>query len=118
MKSIQDLHLTAKRVLLRADFNVPMDEQKLITDDTRIRMVLPTIRHILQETGRLIICSHLGRPKGKRVEEFSLDPVANHLALLLGVQVTLAPFLGWWKGKPYQVSLVLTRHMTINLQET
>lgn len=91
MKSIQDLHLAEKRVLLRADFNVPMNEQKLITDDIRIRMVLPTIRHILQEKGRLIICSHLGRPKGKRVEEFSLAPVAGHLASLLGVEVTLAP---------------------------
>jgi phosphoglycerate kinase len=91
MKSIQDLHFTSKRVLLRADFNVPMDEQKRITDDIRIRMVLPTIRHILQEKGRLVICSHLGRPKGKRVEEFSLAPVAKHLASLLGVQVTLAP---------------------------
>ena len=91
MKSVRDLHLQGKRVLLRADFNVPMDEQGQITDDIRIRMVLPTIRHILEEKGRLIICSHMGRPKGKRVEEFSLAPVARHLASLLGVKVTLAP---------------------------
>jgi len=91
MKSIQDINLSAKRVLLRADFNVPMDGQKQITDDIRIRMVLPTIHHILKEKGRLIICSHMGRPKGKRVEEFSLAPVARHLEILLGVKVTLAP---------------------------
>lgn len=91
MKSILDIHLKAKRVLLRADFNVPMDEQKRITDDIRIRMVLPTIRHILSEKGRLIICSHMGRPKGKRVEELSLAPIADHLETLLGVKVVLAP---------------------------
>ena len=91
MKSVQDLHLQGKRVLLRADFNVPMDEHRQITDDIRIRMVLPTIRHILEKKGRLVICSHMGRPKGKRVEEFSLAPVARHLESLLGVKVTLAP---------------------------
>ncbi len=91
MKSIHDIHLKAKRILLRADFNVPMDDDNQITDDIRIRMVLPTIRYILQEQGRLIICSHMGRPKGKRVEEFSLAPVARHLEALLGVKVTLAP---------------------------
>ncbi|MGB3212996.1 MAG: phosphoglycerate kinase [Desulforhopalus sp.] len=91
MKSIQDIHLSAKRVLLRADFNVPMDEDNQITDDIRIRMVLPTIRHILKERGRLVICSHMGRPKGKHVEEFSLAPVARHLEALLGIKVVLAP---------------------------
>jgi len=91
MKSILDLQLDSKRVLLRADFNVPMDADKEITDDIRIRMVLPTIKHILKEQGKLIICSHMGRPKGNRVEEFSLAPVARHLASVLGVKVTLAP---------------------------
>jgi phosphoglycerate kinase len=91
MKSIQDIHLSAKRVLLRADFNVPMDDQHRITDDIRIRMVLPTIRHVVREKGRLIICSHMGRPKGRRVEEFSLAPVAGHLESLLGMKVVLAP---------------------------
>ncbi len=90
MNHIQDIHLQAKRVLLRADFNVPMDEQGLITDDIRIRMVLPTIRHIVEAKGRLIICSHMGRPKGERVEKFSLAPVARHLELLLDRKVTLA----------------------------
>jgi len=91
MKSIRDFAVSGKKVLLRADFNVPMDAQGRITDDIRISMVLPTIRHILKEQGRLILCSHLGRPKGKRVAELSLAPVASHLAGLLGVKVTMAP---------------------------
>lgn len=91
MKSIGDFSFSGKRVLLRVDFNVPMDEQKQITDDARIRMVLPTIRHIQQGKGKLILCSHLGRPKGKRVADLSLAPVASHLESLLGIKVTLAP---------------------------
>ncbi len=91
MKSIRDFSLSGKRVLLRADFNVPMDEQNRITDDTRITMVLPTIRYILKEKGKLILCSHLGRPKGKKVDSLSLAPVARHLQSLLAVKVTLAP---------------------------
>ncbi|RPH39028.1 MAG: phosphoglycerate kinase, partial [Desulfobulbaceae bacterium] len=79
MKSIRELSLSGKRVLLRADFNVPMDEQGLITDDIRIRMVLPTIDYILEQQGRLVICTHMGRPGGKVVPEFSLAPVARHL---------------------------------------
>lgn len=90
MKSIHDLQLGGKRVLLRADFNVPMDDDG-ITDDIRIRMVLPTIQHILEAGSKLIICSHMGRPKGQRVERFSLGPVAEHLAGLLDRPVTLAP---------------------------
>ncbi len=91
MKSIQDLQLPGKRVLLRADFNVPMDEHRQISDNIRIRMVLPTIRYIVEAKGRLIIASHMGRPKGKKAEEFSLAPVARHLESLLGTKVTLAP---------------------------
>lgn len=91
MKSLKDIELAGKKVLLRADFNVPMDEQKKISDDIRIRMVLPTIRYILEEKGRLIVCSHMGRPKGRRVAELSLAPVAAHLEELLGTKVALAP---------------------------
>ena len=91
MKSIHDLHLEGKRVLLRADFNVPLDNQGAITDDIRIRMVLPTIEHILARQGKLIICSHLGRPGGKVMAEFSLAPVAAYLQELLGRPVRLAP---------------------------
>jgi phosphoglycerate kinase len=91
MKMIRDLDLVGKRVLVRVDFNVPMDEQGLITDDIRIRMALPTIRYILEQKGKLILCSHMGRPKGQRVEAFSLAPVAAHLSTLIGQEVRLAP---------------------------
>jgi phosphoglycerate kinase len=91
MKSINDLSLANKRVLVRVDFNVPMDDQGNITDDIRIRMALPTLQYILDKGGKLIICSHMGRPKGQRVEEFSLAPIAKHLEILLGKAVLLAP---------------------------
>ncbi len=90
MKSVRDFALRGKRVLLRADFNVPMDGER-ITDDIRIRTVLPTIHHIMGEKGKLVICSHMGRPGGKAVAEFSLAPVAKHLESLLGRKVTMAP---------------------------
>lgn len=91
MNSIYDLELAEKRVLVRADFNVPMDEHGNITDDNRIIMVLPTLQYILEQKGKLIICSHMGRPDGQRVEKFSLSPIARHLETLLGRNVTLAP---------------------------
>lgn len=91
MKSIRDLTLADKRVLVRVDFNVPMDEQGCITDDIRIRMALPTLQYILEKQGKLIICSHMGRPKGQRVDQFSLAPIAKHLETLLTRPVTLAP---------------------------
>jgi len=91
MKSIRDLQIKGKRVLLRSDFNVPMDAAGKITDDIRIRMVIPTIQYIIEHGGRLVICSHMGRPKGKPLAEFSLGPVAAHLEGLLGRRVTLAP---------------------------
>ncbi len=91
MKSIKDLELKDRRVLVRVDFNVPMDENFTITDDIRIRMALPTIQLLLEREAKVILCSHMGRPKGKRVEEFSLRPVAAHLETLLECSVTLAP---------------------------
>jgi len=91
MKSIRDLQIKGKKVLLRADFNVPMDDAGKITDDIRIRMVIPTIQYIIEQGGRLVICSHMGRPKGKPLAEFSLGPVAAHLEGLLGRRVVLAP---------------------------
>ncbi len=91
MKTIKDLDLAGKRVLARVDFNVPMDDRLAITDDIRIRMALPTIKYILAKGGKLILCSHLGRPKGQRVKAFSLAPVASHLQELIGCKVTLAP---------------------------
>ena len=91
MKSLRDMELSGKRVLVRADFNVPMSANREITDDIRIRMVLPTLQYILEQNGKLVICSHMGRPKGQRVEKFSLGPVAKHLCESLGREVKLAP---------------------------
>jgi len=91
MNTIRDLDLKGKRVLVRVDFNVPMDGDKNITDDIRIRMALPTINHILDQGGKLILCSHMGRPGGKRVMDFSLAPAASILATILDRPVLLAP---------------------------
>ena len=86
-KSITDVGLKGKRVLVRADFNVPLDDKLDITDDTRIRAVLPTIKYILDQGAKLILMSHLGRPKGKVKDEFRLTPVGKRLSELLGVGV-------------------------------
>jgi len=91
MNTVRDLDLSEKKVLVRVDFNVPMDDQLVITDDIRMRMALPTIKYILENRGKLILCSHLGRPKGQRVEAFSLGPVAKHLQELIGCEVSFAP---------------------------
>jgi phosphoglycerate kinase len=91
MKNISDLDIKGKKVLIRVDFNVPMDDQGNITDDIRIRGVLPTLNHALDEHARIIICSHLGRPKGQRQEKFSLAPVAKRLSRLLDKDIKLAP---------------------------
>ena len=91
MKNIRDLDIHEKKVLIRVDFNVPLDAHGNITDDTRIKGALPTIQYGLDQQAKVIICSHLGRPKGKRLEEFSLAPVASHLAGLLSRDVALAP---------------------------
>jgi len=91
MKNIRDLDIKEKKVLIRVDFNVPLDEHGNITDDTRIRGVLPTINHALDEHAKVIIMSHLGRPDGQRQDKFSLAPVAKRLSRLLDKEVTLAP---------------------------
>jgi phosphoglycerate kinase len=91
MKSIRDLDIEGKRVLIRVDFNVPMDDAGNITDDIRIRMVLPTITLALEKKARVVLCSHMGRPKGKLVAEYSLAPVAEALAGMLGKPVVMAP---------------------------
>jgi len=91
MKSIKDISISGKRVLVRVDFNVPLDERQNITDDGRIRGVLPTLKHAMDNNAAVIIASHLGRPKGKAVPEFSLSPVAERLGPFLETPVTMAP---------------------------
>jgi phosphoglycerate kinase len=91
LKNIRDIDIKGKKLLIRVDFNVPMDEQGNITDDLRIRGVLPTINHALDEEAKIIICSHMGRPNGERVEKYSLAPVAKRLSRLISKKVTLAP---------------------------
>jgi len=91
MKTIRDLDIAGKRVLIRVDFNVPMDEAGNITDDLRIRTVMPTVQYALEQKARVILCSHMGRPKGERVEKYSLAPVARYLSVLLGQTVQLGP---------------------------
>jgi len=88
---IDDLNLKGKRVLVRVDFNVPLDENLNITDDIRIVSALPTIKKIIHDGGKAILMSHLGRPKGERIEKFSLKPVALRLSELLNQEVKFAP---------------------------
>jgi phosphoglycerate kinase len=90
-KSIQDVEVAGKTVLMRVDFNVPLDEQQNVTDDRRIRMALPSIRSVLDRGGRLILMSHLGRPKGDSGDaKFSMKPAAEALGDLLGQPVAFA----------------------------
>jgi phosphoglycerate kinase len=90
-KTIDDVRLRGKRVIIRADFNIPLDESLQITDDTRIRSTLPTINRVVDEGAKVILCSHLGRPKGVFDPRYSLAPVAKRLGRLLGKEVTFAP---------------------------
>jgi phosphoglycerate kinase len=91
IQRVDQIELRGKRVFIRVDFNVPLSEKNEVTDDTRIRLSLPTIRFVIEAGGESILASHLGRPKGKRDLKFSLAPVADRLSQLLGKQVTLAP---------------------------
>ena len=89
-KTIEDIDVKDKKVLVRCDFNVPLDENKNITSDNRIVAALPTIKYLMEHGAKVILCSHLGRPKGKINPEFSLKPVAKRLTELLGKEVKLA----------------------------
>lgn len=88
--SIRDLDLKGKRVFVRVDFNVPLDGNR-VTDDTRIGAALPTIQYAMDKGARIVLASHLGRPKGKRDERYSLRPAAERLGEILGFEVGLAP---------------------------
>ena len=89
--TIRDVEVEGKRVLVRVDFNVPLDEKSgTITDDTRIQASLPTIRYLIERKSRVILISHLGRPKGKLVETLRLTPIAQRLSQILGQQVGVA----------------------------
>ncbi|MBQ0101913.1 MAG: phosphoglycerate kinase, partial [Firmicutes bacterium] len=88
-KTIEDIEVSGKRVLARCDFNVPMDGET-ITDDKRIREALPTIKYLLAHGAKVILCSHMGRPKGEFNMKYSLAPVAKRLTELLGQEVVLA----------------------------
>jgi len=90
-KTIRDVNVAGKKVLVRVDYNVPMDKDGNITDITRITATLPTIKYLLEQGAAVILASHLGRPKGKPVPEFSLAPVAQRLAEVLGQKVLFAP---------------------------
>src|SRR6185295_18558621 len=89
-RTVKDIDLKGKRVLMRVDFNVPMQDGK-VTDDKRIRASLPTIQYVLDQGASLILMSHLGRPKSASDLEFSLRPVSEVLASLLGIPVKMAP---------------------------
>jgi len=93
VRSVDELNIKGKKVFLRLDLNVPISgtgEEKKIDDDTRIREALPTIQYCLAQGAKVILCSHLGRPDGKRNEKYSLEPVAEHLAKLLSRDVLLS----------------------------
>ena len=89
-KSVKDVSVSGKKVLVRCDFNVPQDENGNITDDKRITASLPTIKYLLENGAAVILCSHLGRPKGEFNMKYSLAPVAKRLSELLGFEVKLA----------------------------
>jgi len=90
IQTVDQIELKGRKVFVRVDFNVPLNEKNEITDDTRILLSLPTIRFVKEAGGKVVLASHLGRPKGKRDQKFSLVPVAERLSQLLGRKVALA----------------------------
>ena len=88
-KSVDDINVKGKRVLIRCDFNVPLKDGE-ITDENRINAALPTIKKVMNDGGKVILCSHLGKPKGEPKPELSLAPVAKRLSEKLGKEVVFA----------------------------
>jgi len=86
-KTVKDIDVSGKRVIVRVDYNVPLDDNLAITDDTRIKLSLPTVRYLLDNEAKIVLMSHLGRPKGKPEDKFRLDPAAKRLEKLIGVKV-------------------------------
>lgn len=91
MKILKDFKVSKKRVFLRSDFNVPLDEKGNILDDFRIKMVIPTIEYLIEKKAKVILASHLGRPEGKMIESLKLDPIQEKLIEYLDLSVTKAP---------------------------
>ena len=89
-KSIRDIDVNGKKVFIRVDFNVPMDENQNITNDKRIRATLPTLNYLLENNAAIILACHVGRPKGQRVPELSVKPIVARLSELLGKEVKYA----------------------------
>ncbi len=117
--SIRDLDLNNKRVLMRVDFNVPLDEGR-VSDDTRIRETLPTIEYALRHGAKLILCSHLGRPKGKPDPKYSLRPVAEKLRILLDEKFDAGENVGFSPDcvgeQAMEMALQLERGQTLLLE--
>ena len=90
MKNIDQVNFAGKRVIVRVDFNVPLDENFNITDDTRIRAAMPTINKVINDGGMIILMSHLGRPKKNPDEKYSLKHIVNYLSQVIGKEVIFA----------------------------
>jgi phosphoglycerate kinase len=122
-KTVRDIDIKGKKVLLRVDFNVPLDKELNITDDSRIRAALPTIKYILDNKGKLILISHLGRPKGKLVDEMRLRPVAERLSALLGKKVIklddcIGPLVKDRVGNMKEGDIILLENVRFHKEET
>ena len=114
-KSVEDIDVSGKKVIARCDFNVPQDENGNITDDKRIRASLETINYLLDHNAAVILCSHLGRPKGEVNMKYSLAPVAKRLSELLGKEVKLAKDVVGEDAKSWPLRLSRARSFCLRM---